>query len=283
MKQHISANQATYGPQTFKNFAGALGVFLEQECPQIGGQRTRLVLVNSITDMVNKFYPATSHLRPGQISWVTVHRDEKGSYGKSIKNTQLTNVVLDLVQQHDAADRAEGKKLRDVKKEASARLCFQAYDQYGVPAIPELAVLLKVSPATVSKYIAEWENEHQCVVPRRGTIHDMGPTLTHKKIIINKLFIEQKTVQQTAMETYHSIMAIERYITTFKQILLCKQKGMNTDEIAFSIRKTKRLVKEYEKIIEEYKNQNYILEKLLNFEVNIETSTERFINSYQSK
>lgn len=279
MKRQLSSNQASFEPQGFKNFAGALGAFFEQECPQIGGFRTRQVLVKSVIDMVERFYPETSHLRPGQISWPTVHKDEKGSYGKSIGNTRLTPVVLDLVQASDAADRAGGKRLREVKKEASARLCCQAYEQDGCMTNAELAVLLKISPATVGKYIAEFELENSTVLPRRGTIHDMGPSLTHKKIIINKLFIEQKTVQQVSRETYHSYGAIERYITAFKQILLCWRKGMNLDEIAFSVRKTKRLVNEYLKIIEEYKEKNYILEKLMNFEVNIETSMEKIVGA----
>lgn len=54
---------------------------------------------------------------------------------------------------------------------------------------------------------------------------------------------------------------------------------MNTEEIAFSVRKTARLVKEYEKIIDEYKDGNYILGKLLNLEVGIESSFEKMINS----
>lgn len=277
MKQHLSATHAAFGPQSFKNFAGALAAFFEQECPQLGGFRTRQVLVKSIIDMVEKFYPETSHLRPGQISWPTVHKDEKGSYGKSIANTRLTSVVLDLVQVGDAAERAEGKRLREVKKEAVARLCVQAYEQNGCMTNTELAVLLKISPFTVGKYIAEFELEKQTVLPRRGTIHDMGPSLTHKKIIIQKLFIEQKTVQQVSRETYHSFPAIERYITAFKQILLCWKKGMSLEEIAFSVRKTKRLVKEYLNIIDEYKEQNYILDRLLEFEVNIETSIEKAI------
>jgi hypothetical protein len=32
-------------------------------------------------------------------------------------------------------------------------------------------------------------------VPRRGTLYDMGPTLTHKKPIIRKLFLEGKSVE----------------------------------------------------------------------------------------
>jgi predicted transcriptional regulator len=279
MKRHITDNQAVFNPQMYKCFTGALGAFFEQECPQLGGFRTRQVLVKTINDMVLRFFPETNHLRPGQITWPTVHKNEKGSYGKSIKNTRLTNVVLDLVQTQDAMDRGNGKKLREIKKEATGRICRQAFEQDGCMTNAEIAILLKIAPATVSKYISEIETENQTVLPRRGTIHDMGPSLTHKKIIINKLFIEQKTVQQVSRETYHSVRAIERYIVAFKQILLCRQKGMNTDEIAFSVRKTRRLVKEYEKIIDEYREKSYILEKLLNLEIGIETQTEQLVNN----
>ena len=58
-----------------------------------------------------------------------------------------------------------------------------------------------------------------------------------------------------------------------------RQKGMNTDGIAFSVRKTKRFVKEYEKIIGEYKEKSYILEKLLNLEIGIDTQTEQLVNN----
>ncbi len=109
------------------------------------------------------------------------------------------------------------------------------------------------------------------MLPRRGSIHDIGPTLTHKRIIIEKLFIEQKTVQQVSRETCHSLPAIQRYISAFKQILLCRQKGMKTEEIAFSIGRTERLVKEYERIIEEYKEKEYIVDSLLKCEIGTET------------
>lgn len=144
---------ATYTPQTFKSFEGALFSFLENECPQIGGDRTRQVLVKSISDMVNKFFPATSHLAQGQTVWPTVHVDAKGSYGKRIQDTELTPVILDLVQTSDATDRAKGKKLRDVKQEAVARLCLQAHKQQGCLTNAELSILLKISANTVSKYI----------------------------------------------------------------------------------------------------------------------------------
>ncbi|MCQ2050355.1 MAG: DUF1670 domain-containing protein [Candidatus Saccharibacteria bacterium] len=279
MKENISATFAVYEPVHYKTFQGALDAFFEQECPQIGGFRMRQALVNAIYSMVLKFFPETNHLRQGQTVWTTVHKNAKGSYGKSIKNTELTPVVLTLVQDTDAMDRAHGKKLRELKKEAIARLCQEAYAQDGCLTETELAVMLKMSPTTVGIYLREYEAEQKNVLPRRGTIHDMGPTLTHKKIIIEKLFIEQKTVQQVIRETCHSARAIERYITSFKQILLCYRKGMNLDEISFSVRKTKNLVQEYLDIIDNYKDRMYILEKLENYEVDVETVFERDVHS----
>jgi len=283
MKNTLTSAQATYQPQMYKSFEGALGAFLAEQCPQIGGSMTRRVLVQGISNMVSKFYPETSHLKQGQIVWPTVHRKEKSSYGKSIRNTELTPVILDLVRTEDILERANGKKLRNIKKEAVARLCKQAFEQDGCLTGAELAIMLKISTGTVSKYIHEWEMEHKTVLPRRGSIHDIGPTLTHKKIILYKLFIEQKSVQQTSRETYHSLQAIQRYISTFRQVLLCMQKGMSTEQIAFATGRTKRLIKEYEQIIEEYKNGNYNMRQLLSSEPHIENNIESWIIEYAEK
>jgi len=275
MKTAENSMFATYEPQRYKIFQGALEAFFEQECPQLGGARTRMTLVNAVFQMVQRFFPDSTHMKQGQIIWTTVHKDEKGSYGKTIKNSRLTPVVLDLIPPSDISDRANGKKLRDMKKDAAARICRQAFEQDGCMTLAEVSVLLKMAPSTASKYIREYEKEEQLVVPRRGTIHDMGPTLTHKKMIVEKLFIEQKSVQEVMRETCHSPKAIERYITTFRQILLCYNKGMSLKEICYSVRKTPALVDQYLWLIEKYKKSGYILERLENLEIKIESFIER--------
>lgn len=282
MKKHESHASATYRPQTYKSFEGALFSFFQKECPQLGGEKTRQLLVAEIHRMVREFFPSTDHLDAGQIVWPTVHKSAKGSYGKRIQDTALTTVVLDLVRSQDAVERAEGKKLRDIKKEATVRLCQQAYKQDGCLTNAEISILLKISAGTAGKYISEWELENKSVLPRRGTIHDMGPSLTHKKIIIHKLFIEQKSVQQTSRETCHSLPAIQNYISTFRQVMLCRKKGMNTDETAFAIKRTKRLVKQYEKIIDEYAGKSYVLNRLLNYSPHVENGIEKWANEYGS-
>jgi hypothetical protein len=265
MNKHLDANQRQFGPQQYKSFEGALFAFFERECPQLAGDRTRRVLVQTVAEMVRAFYPQTSHLHPGQTTWVAVHKEAGPAYGKSIADTQLTPVVLDLVLPDEAERRAHGEKLRDLKRDAAARLFTQAYRQDGVLTNTEVALLLKISPSTVGKYVAQWELERNQVLPRRGTIHDMGPSLTHKRIIIHKLFIEQHTVEQVARDTNHSFEAIQNYIGTFRQVLLCRKKAMTTDEIAFAIKRTPRLVQEYQSIIDHYGQQSQVLNKLLDF------------------
>jgi len=281
MESQINERFASYAPVAYKTFAGALNAFFENELPSLGGNRIRMTVVNAINAMVMKFFPETSHLHPGQTPWVTVSAESKGAYGKRIKDTELVPIVLDVIKDTDARERSAGKKLREMKKEAVARLCFQAYEQGGCITAAELSVLLKLSTITVGKYIAEFEREHKVVLPRRGTIHDMGPTLTHKKMIIEKLFVRQETVQQVIRDTCHSARAIERYITSFKQVLMCRRKQMSLEETAFAVHKTPRLVQEYLDIIEAYKDKGYIMDQLLEYEVAMETA-EEFYEPYYS-
>lgn len=265
MKNKQTHLQATYNPMLFKTFPGALEAFFAQECPQVGGIRTRQVLVQAVLGMVHEFYPETSHLRQGQIQWVTVDKDETASYGKSMRETRLKSVVLDLVRSRDIEERAGGKRLREIKKEAAVRLFNQADEQNGCMTNAEVAILLKISPPTVGRYVQEHEFETGEMVPRRGTIHDMGPTLTHKKPIIRKLFLEGKSVGDVSRETRHSPEAIHRYIRNFKQVLLCRQKGLGEQDTAFALSISKRLVREYHALIDEFAQENIVLESILQY------------------
>ena len=270
VKQHATAAAATYTPQIYKSFVGALDAFLAEQCPHIGGSITRRALVASINNMVSDFFPETSHMKPGQMIWPCVSKDEKSSYGKSMINSEIVSVVLEVITPDDARQRAEGRRLREMKKDACIRLCEQSYKQGGCLSLVDLSLLLKISTPTASKYIREYEEQEQVIIPRRGTIHDMGPTLTHKKIIIEKLFIEHKSVQQTSKETNHSFAAIQRYISSFKRVLLCYRKSLEMAEISISTGISKRVVEQYLKIIAEYEERGIDLKNLEDQDAKIE-------------
>lgn len=263
MKRQLSHLANTYEPQTHKTFEGALLAYFANEFPQMSGERARVAVVRGMVEMVHRYFPATSHLRQGQVVWPTVAKDELSSYGKKIEQTRLVSVILDLVQAQDAADRATGKSLRDLKAEAIVRMLNQADDQGGCMTLAELAVLLKMSPSTISKRIREHEATHGILLPRRGSIHDIGPTLTHKKEICRMLFLEGRSIEYTCRATRHSPRSVSRYITNFKQVLLCHQKGLSIDETAHATRIAKHVVVEYHDLFKEYAVTNKHLDDIL--------------------
>ena len=253
MSDQLQRARDTYGPQMCKTFEGALGAFLGDECPQLGGPRSRQVLVQAISSLVHAHFPKTTNMEQGQIRWTAVHKDETSSYGKTIAQSRLTPVVLDLLPASEVAARAEGARLREVKKEAVCRLFTQAYEQHGVLTNTEVALLLKMSPSTVGIYRREWEKDHARLLPTRGSIHDMGPTLTHKDQILRKLIFEGKSVERVCQETDHSPEAVLRYTTNFKQVLLCERKGFDVAQTSFATKLSHRLIEEHRQLIADYR------------------------------
>ena len=57
---------------------------------------------------------------------------------------------------------------------------------------------------------------------------------------------------------------------------------MNRSETAYSLTITENLVQEYLDIIDIYKERKYILDKIVNFEVNEETAIDRIAASMNS-
>jgi hypothetical protein len=253
----------TYGPAAQKTFTGALEAFFASEFPQLAGDRARRSVVQGIVEMVHRFFPATSNLRQGQTTWISVAKNEQSSHGKSTTETRKVPPSPPLLPEDEAQQRRDGKRLRDIKREAVARACLEIDAQGGCVTGAELAIMFKTTPTTVGKYIAHWEAENGQLLPRRGTIHDMGPTLTHKKEICRLLFIEGKTVSQVVNLTKHSTRAIDRYITNFRQVFTCKTKGLTVQETAHATKLSKRLVEEYHRLFDEYAVTNAKFDALL--------------------
>jgi hypothetical protein len=97
MSSQLENARATFGPQQFKTFEGALQALLASECPQLGGLRSRQAIVQVISELVTAHYPAATHMTQGQVRWVAVHKDEKSSYGKTMSESKLTPIILDLL------------------------------------------------------------------------------------------------------------------------------------------------------------------------------------------
>jgi transposase len=265
MKNSLPFLAAALGPVGKKTFSAALDQFFQEQCPQMGGALTRKVLVAKIQELVTTFYPPHTHLRMGQVMWPAVDENETASYGKTMEKTRLKPVFVDLIAPEDIEATLKGESRKLIRQRATVRLFQQAKEQGGVLSCADVATLMRLSLTTISKYVCAWEKGHQQLVPRRGTIHDLGPSLTHKRVICQKVLIEGKSIEETARETRHSPQAITRYVKDYKRILTCIRAGLSVKEAAFAVKVSEKLVYEYLNLVDEnqmdLKNQDPIMEK----------------------
>ena len=134
-----------------------------------------------------------------------------------MKNLRLQPVVLSIVTYEDIQKRAKGVSLKEIRKCAEARILHEADKQSGTLAQTDLSLILSNTLTTIQKEIAEYERENNVVLPRRGTVHDLGRSMSHKKVICRKSVIDRKATPDIALETYHSPMAVDRYLGDFER------------------------------------------------------------------
>jgi hypothetical protein len=232
-------------PEKRKGFPAALGQFLAEQCPPLSGSLIRERIVRAIIELFEAYYPPTERMKMGQVLWYAVDANEKAGYGKRIEDCHLRPVILDIIHPDDIERMMQGMKKRARQKEVINRLFTQAYTQQGVLSQADVSSLMRLDPSTISRYIREYEQETGTIIPRRGTVHDMGRSVTHKKVICQKYFKEGKSVESTSHETHHSPAAVTRYLHDYKRVRECLNAGWETPRIAFATGLSPSLTREY--------------------------------------
>lgn len=250
MKKNCTTKKES--PLKQKGFKSALDVFFEQNVPQLGGHITREAVVLEIIKLVEKYHPKTDRLKMGQMIWFSIHKDETAGYGKKLSSCRQQPVIIDVIHDTDIEDLLQGVKKKVRQQKVAVRLFKQAYEQDGVLTLSDVGSIMRLSTGTISNYIRAYEKENDELVPRRGTIHDMGRSITHKKIICQKFFYEKKTIEITAKETYHSPQAVVRYINDFKRVRECLKAGWSITQTAYTTGLSKSLTNEYVDMMDEH-------------------------------
>ena len=65
--------------------------------------------------------------------------------------------------------------------------------------------------------------DHVQIVPTRGTVHDIGPTVTHKAEVIRR-WLRNELPSQIARALKHSQESVDRYIADFQKVRTLAQK-----------------------------------------------------------
>jgi hypothetical protein len=239
-----------YGPSGRKTFSSALCHLLQSEFPGQFGPAVTQLFAQRVEELFEAFYPPATRIKLGQVLWAGVSVQDPPGRNKRIENTDLKPVTLDLVTKQDVTEAIAGRQGRQTQRNRIIRLFRQAYEQGALLSYPDVSLLLDLSSSTIGREVLAYEKETGSVVPRRGTIHDMGPSVSHKSQICYKRLVEKKPTSQVARETSHDPQEVEYYVQCCRRIQLCMDSGMTTEEIALATGHAKFTVQEYQRLIE---------------------------------
>lgn len=240
----------TYVANQRKTFRSCLGRFLQTEFPQTFGPAVTRLFAEKIDELYDRCHLLRDRVRTGQILWLAVAANERPGRSKRIEDTRLVPVVLDLVTRQDIDDTVATDRRLDTRQTKIVRLFRQAHEQGAVLSEADVALMLHVEARTVSRDVLDHERTTGESVPRRGTLHDLGRSISHKAVICHKRLVLKKSTSDVAQETYHSPEEVEYYVQCLRRIQLCRDNGMSPDDIALATKHSRFLVREYLDLIE---------------------------------
>lgn len=208
---------------------------------------TAQAIIDDILSLIDQYFLVSTlegdlhHIHYGQLVWMAVPVDEFPQRGKTIAATRMKPVVLSFLTDADIDHIAHGFDSVALRKKRLVRWVDEAFDQGALWTQLDLAILLGVCDATISKYVNEIQNQGH-LLPTRGNIHDLSGAITHKREIIT-LYLEGYLTPEIAGKTNHSKEAVDRYIQDYHRGELLWQHGItDLDQISQLTRLANRVV-----------------------------------------
>jgi Protein of unknown function (DUF1670) len=245
-----------FGPLREKTLRNALAHRIAKEFPRIGGRRICQLCADMILEVVFKQMRSKDHVVHGQVLWMAVSVNDPPRRRQRIADVDLVPVLLDISTAEDVQWRIERVPAAQRLLRKALRLCEQAHKQGGLLSNCDLAELLSVPDQRIAQVLTEHERSTNTVVPRRATLHDVGTGLTHKRVICWKRYADGKEPHIVARETYHSLDAVDCYLSQYDRVRHCRVEGLTPEETANALRCGVPLVRQYLDIDDLLKNDH---------------------------
>lgn len=245
----MNQNEKKYSRQQQKNLRSALRQKFINNLG-LSGEKFVELAVNEVLETVDEYQVEGERLSKGQLVWTAVSRDGKHAHGGRMEDVPMESIVLTVVGEEDTKALKNGAGVRAVRDQKIQRLCHEAYEQGAVLTNVDLAQLVNVHRNTVAKRITSIEEDEEALLPTRGTIHDLGPKVTHKAEIVKKIELEKRAPPDVAQEMNHDLKNVDRYLNDFERVQALA-KAHAASEIAFLTGLSISLAEEYVDLVDE--------------------------------
>ncbi len=222
--------------------------FFEREFCGMFGPVVRENIADALIDLFNSICPESSRLKPGQVIWNALDRRTRADSEKR----RYRPVILSLVTDDEVSMFEKNCPVKLIRQNVIARMIKEAYQQGAVLSTRDLSLLLISAPSWLSHQRIEYEKQNQTILPHTGVIHDMGTTLTHKRIIIYKHVVEKKDPSIVARETNHSQPAVDKYLKDFNRVKTLVNDNKDIEFIHHTTNIARAVIRQYLQIINNY-------------------------------
>lgn len=250
---HRTDRQKTFSPLQDKTLSNVLRHLFVSEF----GYEKKVIfaeaMIERILETIEAFVRPASLLKPGQLLWMAVVNDGRKHARKSMKEIGQVPVILDLVTDDELQALADGQEYRLVRCRRHARLLEQAFAQGGVLAQSDLAAITLTSRTQASDDIARLQENEERLLPYRGSVQDLGATITHKVEVIRLLeagYLEPEICQR--LSVVHDLRSVENYVQPYKNVMKLLERGLTPGEVSDILSVSERLVETYIEIIRQY-------------------------------
>ncbi|MCB0061378.1 MAG: DUF1670 domain-containing protein [Caldilineaceae bacterium] len=210
-------------------------------------------IISDMLSLIDQLY--SDHLPPRFVNWPVVSV-ANGTTGKSPDVRELVTVRLQLVTDDEVAllndEKLCGQRLarRTFNQTRFVRLCHEAFAQGGVMTLLDLSLLSGIAEPTIGVLLRDYEADQQTTVPIRGTVHDTGPSVSHKAEVIRR-YLRGQSPALIARELTHSQQAVDTYIKDYEVTRQLVQ-HFEISAIPALCRRSKSLVNEHIKLIRQF-------------------------------
>lgn len=200
-----------------------------------------------LAEAQNCWQGKSEQIMPGQMRVVLASLNAQ--HGQAMKGTETKEVIwtIDNRVEDGEVEAAYGRQA--VRKQRIQRLLEEAVAQGAVATQEDLARVLNVSVRTIKRDCAQLQADN-IYLPTRGNLKGIGRGQTHKAQIIGR-WLQGATYDQIARYTHHSVLSVQRYVTTFVRVLQLQAKGLASEEISLLLQIGNPLVQDYLAIYEQ--------------------------------
>lgn len=202
-------------------------------------------ILETVNEVYAPFFNNASSLKPGQIQLpiISINTSPK----TPLAEAQLVTVTITLFDDIVDLKIRQKKGIVGLRQHRIQRVAIEAFQQGGLLTVEDLAHrLFNCGQRTICRDLKTFKRSN-ISIPLRSTIKDMGRTLSHRKLIVEKWLLGDE-YQIIANKTFHSIAAVRNYVEKFKRVIVLTQQEYDIPTISFLVKISSTLVTQYQEL-----------------------------------